>query len=247
LAALLIPPGATQAQAQLAVTAKNAHLRAGPARDYPVVAILPMGLEISVQGCLSDYSWCDVIVGPSRGWMYAGNISYAYNGAYVPLITYGAEIGVGVVGFILFDYWTLHYHNRPWYRDREEWVHRHGPGWPVRPGVHPRAPGYGAPGAPRPFDRDRAGLPRSGPPDHDRPGPPQGRPSDHGRPGTAHPESRDRPGGRDEQHPQPSQPRARPGQHPQAPQPRGPATPRPQATPPSDAGSHPRRGDRGGG
>ena len=42
------------AYAQWAYTAKDVNLRAGPARDYPVVARLPGGLEISVAGWLND-------------------------------------------------------------------------------------------------------------------------------------------------------------------------------------------------
>lgn len=42
------------AQAQLAYAAKDIHLRAGPARDYSVVAIVPAGFEVTVLGCLSD-------------------------------------------------------------------------------------------------------------------------------------------------------------------------------------------------
>jgi len=208
---LLILPCAAGAQAQLAYTSKNAHLRAGPARDYPVVAILPAGLEIAVEGCLSDYSWCDVMAGPSRGWLYAGNISYAYNGAYVPLITYGPEIGIGVIGFMLLDYWTAHYHDRSWYRDRDEWVRRHGPGWPAQPG-RAAAPPPGRPG------QEHPGLPQRGQPDHNRPA-------------EAHREPLQPPGGqrpqasqpRGAQHPQPSQPRGE--QRPQPSQPRGPAGP----------------------
>ena len=89
------------AQAQLAYTAKDVFLRAGPARDYPVIVVLPRGLAITVQGCLNDYSWCDVIAGPDRGWFYAGNINYAYQGGYAPVLTLGAAIGIGVTAFIL--------------------------------------------------------------------------------------------------------------------------------------------------
>src|SRR6185295_13458915 len=90
-------PCMTQAQGQPALTAKTVNVRAGPARDYPIVAVLPPGFEVGVQGCLPDYSWCDVIAGASRGWVYGGNINFAYQNAYVPALDYGPIIGIGVV------------------------------------------------------------------------------------------------------------------------------------------------------
>ena len=112
------------AHAQVAYTAKNVHLRAGPARDYPVVAILPAGFQIVVEGCLSGYSWCDVLAGPDRGWVYAANIVYPYQGADVPVLTYGALIGFGIVAFSVGDYWDHYYRGRPFYSQRQEWINR---------------------------------------------------------------------------------------------------------------------------
>ena len=147
LVAIVLP---AMAAAQIATTVKSVHLRAGPAREYPVVAVLPAAMEISVLGCLSSYTWCDVIAGAERGWVWAGNINYAYQGAYVPLIPYGQQIGIVVVPFIFFDYWTDHYRNRPWYRDRDRWAHpprrpppapRPPPGSSPHPPTHPAPPG----------------------------------------------------------------------------------------------------------
>jgi len=129
------------AQAQYAYTAKYVHLRAGPAVDYPVVVILPPNTQISVEGCISGYTWCDVVAGPNRGWIYSGNIVYPYQGASVPVLTYGAVIGFGIITFNLGNYWDSHYRSRPWYPQRQEWIHRPRPGY--REGGHhapPRAP-----------------------------------------------------------------------------------------------------------
>jgi uncharacterized protein YraI len=154
------------------------HLRAGPARDYPVVAVLGENFPLDVQGCVADYSWCDVIAGQSRGWVYAGNIRYPYRGNYVPLNSYGEVIGIGVLGFMLGDYWGSYYRDRPWYGD-PRWSHRPapllrarprpqihpmpgaGPGapWPGRPG-----PGAQAPGVPHVRPLPGAAQPRPSPP-----------------------------------------------------------------------------------
>lgn len=125
MTAIITVSTGVQAQPQTAVTARTANLRAGPATDYPVVAILPAGFALAVQGCLPEYTWCDVIAGESRGWMAAGNIDYYYENSYVPLSSYGAVLGIGALGFVLNDYWGHHYRDRPFFRDRSRWEHRH--------------------------------------------------------------------------------------------------------------------------
>lgn len=121
---LMATSALVQAQPQAAVTARTTNLRAGPATDYPVIAVVPAGISLAVQGCLPEYTWCDVIAGPSRGWMSAGNINYYYQNSYVPLSNYGAAIGIGALGFVLGDYWGSHYRDRPFYRDRSRWEGR---------------------------------------------------------------------------------------------------------------------------
>ena len=155
--ALSVLAGAAQAQA--AYTAKSVQLRAGPGTDYPVVAILPPGLQLWVQGCLEDYSWCDVVVGSERGWVYSGNIQSYYDevSGYVPLY-YGAWFGIAAYPFFINDYWGRYYHNRPWYPQRDRWAH-HRPPMRIHPpsaGRPPGRPGY-APG-PQPHGRGREPL-----------------------------------------------------------------------------------------
>ena len=111
-------------QEQWGVAAHQMHVRAGPAIDYPVVAIVPAGAAVAVQGCLPDFRWCDVIVGPERGWSYAGNILFPHQGANVPLLTYGALIGIGIAGFSVGHYWDTHYRHRAWYPQRGHWMGR---------------------------------------------------------------------------------------------------------------------------
>jgi uncharacterized protein YraI len=122
--ALLATSAVVRAQPQSAVTARGTNLRAGPATDYPVVAVLPAGFPLAVQGCLPEYTWCDVIAGQSRGWMAAGNINYYYRNSYVPLSSIGAVLGIAALGFVLDDYWGNHYRDRPFYRDRGRWEGR---------------------------------------------------------------------------------------------------------------------------
>jgi uncharacterized protein YraI len=183
------------AQAQQAQTAKWVNLRAGPARDYPLVASFPPGVPIAVQGCIGGYSWCDVVgPGGERGWIYAGNIVYPYQSAYVPVIQYGAVIGIPVITFVIGNYWGDYYRHRPWYGNMQHWHnHRPPPGWRPPPS---RPPGWRPPPPPRPYPpqvqppRPRPPImrpPRPEPPSVRPPPRPQPRPS---RPGDDRPQPR---------------------------------------------------------
>lgn len=170
------------AQAQYpALTAKPVNLRAGPSRDYPIIAVLPNGFQVFVQGCLSDYAWCDVVAGYERGWVYAGNILFNYDNDMRPILNWGPVIGIGVIGFAFNDYWPRYYANRPWFGERHRWEHvpppRYAgprPGWQqprVQPQPQPQwqprpVPQPGAQPAPR-FERRTVPQPQ--------PQPPQGR------------------------------------------------------------------------
>jgi uncharacterized protein YraI len=143
---------------QLAYASKTVSMRAGPSRDYPVVATLGSGTSMTIYGCLQDYKWCDVIVGSSRGWVYSGNIVYPYLGRDVPVMSYGPTIGLGIVSFSIGNYWDNYYTDYPWYPQRQNWSNRpwagygsgYGSGYnwraptaqvrPVTPAVRPIAP-----------------------------------------------------------------------------------------------------------
>lgn|GEM_PF-203020 len=201
LAALAVPIAAL-AQQQ-AFTSDAVNLRAGPGTDYPVVAVLGQGQSLDVMGCTDGYSWCDVALPDGmRGWVSAEWLNYPYQGSPVPLVTYGAVIGVPLVSFAIGSYWGSYYRDRPWYGEPRWW---HGrpppppmPGWrpppPPRPNWSPRPPPPGWNGRPdfgRPGHVDRPGRPDYGRPDRpDRPGrPDDGRPGrpDYGRPDQGRP------------------------------------------------------------
>lgn len=143
LGALLLAAGSL-ASAQNAYTTHPMNLRAGPDREYPMVAQLDAGAPLDVHGCLDDWSWCDVSFEDNRGWLYAGGISFVYQGGRVPLYSYGPRLGLPVITFSLNTYWGSYYRGRPWYAQRNTWAHRQMP-----PHMRPAGrPGMGA--APRP-------------------------------------------------------------------------------------------------
>lgn len=144
LAACATPPAATTGQ--LAFTTRQVYLHAGPDGGYPVVAVLPQNQQVAVQGCLRDYSWCDVLAGPQRGWMYGGDLAYTYQNAARPLPSVAPLIGIAILGFVLYDYWDDHYRDRDWYRDRDRWPRPPGngdrPEWRDPHGSRPPQPAW---------------------------------------------------------------------------------------------------------
>jgi len=160
------PPADAQTPA---LTATTVNMFAGPSGMYPVVAQVPGGVSITVFGCLSDFSWCDVGMPGLRGWVWGDFITYPFMGRPVPLMTYGARIGIPVVTFSLGTYWGMWYRDRPWFRNQAQWAgrpRRPGPPPAVRP---PHRPPAGRPPAGRPPVRPPAGRPPGGPGSNARP------------------------------------------------------------------------------
>jgi uncharacterized protein YraI len=122
--AALIAGAPAAANAQRAFVLDSVDIFAGPGNDYPMVARLAPGVRVNIQGCLSDYSWCDVSFGGNRGWVYAGELGYPYRSGRVPIVEYGPRLGLPVITFSLGSYWDHYYRNRPWYHERADWERR---------------------------------------------------------------------------------------------------------------------------
>lgn len=157
----------TAASAQNAFTARPLNIHAGPDREYPVVTRLDAGAPLEVNGCLDDWSWCDVSFDDTRGWAYAPGLSYVYQGDRVALYSYAPGLGIPIVTFSLDTYWDHYYRGRPWYGQRTMWMHRHiehqrppGPAPQAHPPMHAHA---GRPEAAGPRAAER-GEPRAGEP-----------------------------------------------------------------------------------
>lgn len=109
-------------------------LQAGPDPAYPSITELAAGTPVSIQGCINGWTWCDVVVGAERGWVPGTFLEEDYGGQRVVVIDYGPRIGIPVVSFSLGLYWDQHYHNRPFYTQREQWVTKAiAPSQPPRP------------------------------------------------------------------------------------------------------------------
>ena len=146
--ALLLPTAASAARVYVGV---NLTLRAGPDVAYPAVTVIPAGTWVMVDGCTQDWYWCDVAIGPNRGWVAADYLQFEYGDRVVYVNDYGMHLGVPIVTFVLGTYWNNHYRSRPWYHHRDRWVHRNLPlrrPPPRRPGFRPTRPLH--PGGHRP-------------------------------------------------------------------------------------------------
>jgi uncharacterized protein YraI len=125
--AMLVPllaGGEASAAQPVAVATADVNLRAGPGTQYPAVAIIPYGDSVSLFGCTSAFTWCDIAWGNARGWVAAAYLQVIYRGAPVVVDAgIAPRIGVNVVVFNR-DYWARHYVGRPWSRDWNVYVTR---------------------------------------------------------------------------------------------------------------------------
>lgn len=226
--------------AENAVTAHTANVLAGPDDSYPVVAQLDADTPVQVMGCLDDWSWCDVGFEDYRGWMYAPDLTYAYEGGYVPLYTYAPALDITVVSFSVDNYWGRYYQDRPWYSRREEFDRRD-------PMHHRRPEGPPPHHSPPPSEvvmhrpEHQGGIHLSSA-DSRHPDAGQrrdeGRRAESDRPGAAPDRADMRPGPRPGEHAAPARPDSRPETHARPPEHPGPSHeeqhgPAPHAAPPN--------------
>jgi|GEM_PF-2303109 len=175
---LMLPLGVA---AQDAVTTRAVNVRAGPDSTYPLVATLAPGTSVSVGGCISAYTWCDVYTGDVRGFVYSSYLDYPYQSNQVPIYAYGPALGLPIITFALGDYWDHYYRGRPFYGRRSYWAGRPWREPPSRFGRDWRPPAF--------HGNDRRGQVNRGPANR---GPVNRGPAGH--PQASHPPERGGPG-----------------------------------------------------
>jgi len=101
----------------------NLNLRAGPGFDYPVVATMRAGTGVTIYGCLSGWSWCDIDWQGNRGWAAGSYLQVMYRNYRRPITTYGVDLGLPFVTFSFDSYWNDHYRSRGFYQQRSHFDH----------------------------------------------------------------------------------------------------------------------------
>lgn len=96
-------------------------VKAGPDYDYPTVTYVRSGSPLSINGCLRDWSWCDVSTPRGRGWVVGDDIQAEREGRR---IAFGSPWGVPQVTFSVGTYWDSYYKNRSFYSQRGDWDRR---------------------------------------------------------------------------------------------------------------------------
>jgi uncharacterized protein YraI len=186
LVALLVSTWTPAALAFTANLVTSVHLRAGPSIAYPGVTMLPAGAVVQVFGCEQNYGWCDVQLGPNRGWVDAAYLQAQSPGGTVIVANSGVMLGIPIVSFGFGTYWDSYYRGQPWYTRRAYYLgywnrYPHGrppppphrpivrppapPPSTVRPPPHPRPPGSGRPppGGSKPRRDNGSGQPSTNP------------------------------------------------------------------------------------
>jgi uncharacterized protein YraI len=177
--ALFLTAAAGAAHAYSASVVGPVNMRAGPSVAYPQVALLGPGTSVEVFGCEQGYGWCDVQVGPNRGWVAAQYLQAQGPSGPVIVANAGVLLALPIIAFSFGSYWDSYYRGRPWYGRRgyyNNYWNRYPHGRPPPP-PHYRPPGYRPPPSARPPGM-RPPPPGGRPPPRPspRPAPPPGQP-----------------------------------------------------------------------
>ncbi len=116
---------ATAAPVNNAYVTTSLHLRAGPGTYYPVVTTMRAGDRVSIYGCLSGWTWCDIGWHGYRGWAAGRYLQVAYHDRRRPVYSYGPYLGLPFLSFSIGPYWNEHYRHRRFYGDRSRYDHHH--------------------------------------------------------------------------------------------------------------------------
>lgn len=126
LIAAAVPLAPAIAQSMHATTSGPTRLYSGPQRDYPSVRTLRRGSMVNLQGCLRDWSWCDVTYRGERGWIAGDALRIRHDGRRRGI---ASGMGIGVTTFAFGSYWDNHYQGRRFYGERQRWQSQYDSGY----------------------------------------------------------------------------------------------------------------------
>lgn len=116
LALLLLPVSAIAQSSAHGSTRSSLDVFGGPDDDYPIIEHVDVGVPTTLYGCLASRVWCDVSMGHVRGWALASHLQVSQAGALVPLSRVSPSLPV--IGFALRNYWSQHYRDSSFFKDK---------------------------------------------------------------------------------------------------------------------------------
>lgn len=151
----------------------NTPIYSGPSINFNQVTYARSNERVYVNGCLSDYAWCDVTYRNNwRGWIDSDSLLVSNNSRSYSYYDYYSNNNAAlfpIVTFFIGDYWSNHYRSYNWYRERDhynrlDWrnQNRHwnnGYNRPHPPVVRPYPNHNNRPYPPRPNPSDRPNRP----------------------------------------------------------------------------------------
>ena len=78
------------------------------------------GDSVTIYGCMSRWSWCDIGWHGYRGWAAGQYLQVDYHQRRRPITSYGHYYDVPSIGFSIGTYWNRHYHDRSFFGEMED-------------------------------------------------------------------------------------------------------------------------------
>ena len=107
--------------AQTEINAEQSmNMYAGPGDEYPPIEWINAGEDLTLYGCISGLSWCDVSSESNRGWVKGNFLGITRGDDVIYLNVYPSYFNVPIIYFNRGIYWNRYYYDRPWFRDRDD-------------------------------------------------------------------------------------------------------------------------------
>ncbi len=146
-AAIIVATSLTSALPAHAVpgyAAPQLEIKAGPDDRYPTVGTVRTDTRLEINGCLRNWSWCDVSSQRVRGWVRGRDVQVDRGGNR---INWGSPWNVPQSDFDFDTYWDNNYRGQQFYGERNRWQR-------VSPGDMPLSRDMGPPPGRGGQDRD---------------------------------------------------------------------------------------------
>jgi uncharacterized protein YraI len=98
-------------------------LRSGPDESFPIVASIPSKEHMELEGCLQNWTWCDISWNGQRGWVSGHAIEAIYQNKTSYVADIASTANVPVITYNTGTYWDTHYRTAPFYTQREHYIH----------------------------------------------------------------------------------------------------------------------------